>query len=99
MPIAHQIKEFIEKQDIKNELKDSFSSLLSVKNCEDLDIEDKNLQIDENNIEYKKNLFGFHLFRTPILKQNNEIGYYALEYDDEFKIIDDFFQFMVKLEC
>lgn len=91
MTTTHQITEFIEKHNIKNELKNSFSHLLSVNNCEDLGIKNKNVQIDENNIEYKKNQFGFHLFKTPILKQNDKIGYYALEYDEEFEIIDDFF--------
>ena len=98
MTTAHQITKFVEKYKIKNELKNSFSFLLSVNNCEDLDVEDKNLQIDENIIEYKKTPFGFHLFKTPILKLNHEIGYYALEYDNEFEIIDDFFVIYSEIE-
>jgi len=79
MSTPQQINSFIEKYDIENELKKCFFYLLSVNSCEDLGIHDKNLQIDESNIEYKKSLYGFHLFKSPILKENIEIGYYALQ--------------------
>ncbi|WP_313377165.1 hypothetical protein [Chishuiella sp.] len=38
-----------------------------------------------------KTTLGFHLFKTSILKNNEKIGYYALEYDENFEIIDDYF--------
>ena len=98
MTTAHQIKDYIEKNNIKNELKNSFLNLLTINNCEDLNVKHKDFQIDENNIEYEQTFLGFHLFKTPILKQNNEIGYYALEYDNNFEIIDDFFVIYDEIE-
>ena len=87
-----QIKKFIQKHNIKNELQSSFSYLLRINNLEDLDIKSKEkIKIDLNNILYQKSLLKFHLFKTPILENNNEISYYAIEYDLNFEIIDDFF--------
>lgn len=91
MTTINQIKNFIKKYNIENELKKSFSNLLIMNDCEDLNIKDKNIEIDENNIQYVKTTLGFHLFKTAILKNNDKIGYYALEYDENFEIIDDYF--------
>lgn len=91
MTTINQIKSFIKKYNIENELKKSFSNLLIMNDCEDLNIKDKNIEIDKNNIQYVKTTLGFHLFKTSILKNNEKIGYYALEYDENFEIIDDYF--------
>jgi len=86
-----QIKEFIENYKIKTELEKSFIYLLESNSCEDLNIENKDIQINSNNIKYNLRALNFHLFKTSILKENNEIGYYALEYDQKFNLIDNYF--------
>lgn len=86
------MKKFIQKHNIKNELQSSFSHVLRINNPKDLDIKsNEKIEIDLNNILYQKSLLKFHLFKTPILENNNEIGYYAIEYDLNFEIINDFF--------
>ena len=91
MTTAHQIKEIIKKYKIKTKLEKSFSDFLGSNSCEDLDINDKEIQINSNNINYNHTALNFHLFKTPILKENNEIGYCALEYDSKFQLIDNYF--------
>lgn len=98
MRIKNQIKEFLKKYDIENDLKNSFLDLLAANSCEDLNIKDKKLHINEGNIVYIQTEYGFHLFKTPILKKCKAIGYYAIEYDTEYKIVDDFFVIFDKIE-
>jgi len=91
MKSTNQIKEFIKNHNLKNELLNSFKDLLEKNSLGDLDIEDKNISINENIIKYKLLETGFHSFQTPILKNGFEIGYYSLDYDDNGEIIDNFF--------
>ncbi|MDP9957446.1 hypothetical protein J2X97_003115 [Epilithonimonas hungarica] len=91
MKDTNQIKEFIENHNVKNKLSNSFKYLLENNSLEDLDIENKNISIDENIIRHKILETGFHSFQTPIFKDGNEIGYCSLDYDDNAEIIDDFF--------
>ncbi|MGV0923166.1 hypothetical protein [Empedobacter tilapiae] len=84
-------KEIIKKYKIKTELDKSFSDLLNSNSCEDLNINNKEISINTANINYNKTTLNFHLFKTPILEKNNEIGYYALEYDSKFQLIDNYF--------
>ena len=86
MTTAYQIKEFIEKHNIKNELEKLFDI-----NCNNLESINKNYKIDVDNIEYKISTLKFHLFKTSIFKNGKEVGYFALEYDYDFNLIDDFF--------
>ena len=55
----------------------------------ELDITEKNICIDLENIEYKKTEFNFHFFQSSILKNHNKIGYYALIYDDNMNLTDE----------
>ncbi|KFC23836.1 hypothetical protein [Epilithonimonas lactis] len=91
MKDTNQINEFIENHNLKNELLNSFNYLLEKNSSGDLDIEDKNISINENVIKYKLLETGFHSFQSPILKNGLEIGHYSLNYDDKGVIKDDFF--------
>lgn len=91
MKDTNQINEFIENHNLKNELLNSFNYLLEKNSSGDLDIEDKNISINENVIKYKQLETGFHSFQSPILKNGLEIGYYSLDYDNDAEIIDSFF--------
>ena len=91
MTDVHRINEFIENHNIKNELKSNFERLLKKNSEKELDIADKNITIDSENIEYKKTEFNFHFFQSSILKNQNKKGYYALIYDDNVNLIDELF--------
>lgn len=86
MTTAHQIKDFIENYNIENELKKLFDII-----CTNSEFKDKNYNIKADNIEYHKSSIGFHRFKTPIFRNTKEIGYFALEYDLDFNLVDDFF--------
>ncbi|REG99594.1 hypothetical protein [Flavobacterium aquicola] len=86
-----QINQFIRIQKIEDEIQRSFECLLNDNTSEELNINIKNISIDPKNIKYKLTEVDFHSFQTSINNGENEIGYYALLYDCEGKIIDDFF--------
>ena len=65
--------------------------MTTANSCGDLNINNKEISINTDNINYNKTTLNFHLFKTPILEKNNEIGYYALEYDSKFQLIDNYF--------
>lgn len=87
----NQIKEFIQKHNIKNEIEKAFESILKANSTKDLDIKEKNIFINVQQIQYKKTHFNFHSFGTPIKDNNKTIGLFALEFTDEAEIIDEFF--------
>lgn len=91
MTNIHKINEFIENNNIKNELTSNFERLLKNTSKKELDITEKNICIDLENIEYKKTEFNFHFFQSSILKNHNKIGYYALIYDDNMNLTDELF--------
>ena len=86
MTTTNQIKDFIEKYDIKNELKKIFEI-----NCDDIDYRDKNLKIYVDDISYEKSQLEFHLFKTSIFQNEKQVGYFVIEYDLSFDFVDDFF--------
>lgn len=69
----------------------NFERLLKNTSEKELDISDKNICIDLENIEYKKTEFNFHFFQSSLLKNHNKIGYFALIYDDSVNLIDQLF--------
>ena len=86
MTTTNQIKDFIEKYNIKNELKRIFEI-----NCDDIDYRDKNLKINVDDIGYEKSQLDFYLFKTSIFQYEKQVGYFAIEYDLDFDFVDDFF--------
>ena len=86
MTTADQIDEFIEKYKIKEELKNLFEV-----NCSNLEFRDKKYAINIDEIKYEKSVLDFHLFKTPIFKNEQQIGYFAIEHDQDFDVVDDFF--------
>ena len=88
---ALQINEFIEKNKIQEKLINNFSRLLEKNSAKELDLIDKNIKINSKEIEYKRTENNFNSFRSPILKNNIEIGYYELVFDEKTKLIDEFF--------
>jgi len=91
MTTALQINEFIEKNKIQEKLINNFSRLLEKNSAKELDLIDKNIKINSKEIEYKRTENNFNSFRSPILKNNIEIGYYELVFDEKTKLIDEFF--------
>jgi len=91
MKTVNQINEFIESNNIKNELVNNFKKLLENNSATDLDLIDKNVVINFREIEYKRTENNFHSFQTSILRNENKIGYYALVYDNDANLIDEFF--------
>jgi len=87
----NQIKEFIQNYNIKNQIEKAFESILKANSAKDLDIKDKNLFIDVQQIQYKNTHFSSHSFGTPIKDNNKTIGLFALEFTDEAEITDEFF--------
>lgn len=87
----HEINYFIENHNIKKELKNNFEHLLKNNYATELDIIDKNISLDTENIEYKKTEISYHLFKCSILRDQNGTGYYALIYDDNGNLIDELF--------
>ncbi|GEM_PF-1389076 len=87
-----QINDFIVKQNIKRELEKHFSHILKANSAEDLDIKDKDIFIDSQQIKYNKTHFNFHSFETPIFDNNNKsLGLFALVLDHNAQFIDEFF--------
>ncbi len=77
---------------IQEQIATAFKNILELNTTQDLDIENKDLSIDSQNIEYSKPSVGCHRFQTQILdNKNRNIGYYALVVSDTNEIIDEFF--------
>ena len=91
MTNINRFNEFFGELNITNELTTHFKKLLKNSSEKDLDIADKNICIDLENLEYKKTEFNFHSFQCSILKDQNKIGYYSLIYDENAKLIDELF--------
>ncbi len=87
----NQINDFIRKHNVKGELEKYFNSVLKANSAEDLDIKDKKIFIDAQQIKYKKTDFNYHSFETSIMNNRDIIGLFALVLDDEAQFIDEFF--------
>jgi len=90
---THQpVNDLITQFEIQNELKNAFQKILLKNNAEDLDIENKDISINSENIEYSETEFGFHRFQTPILKHGKVIiGYFVLVVTNENERMDEYF--------
>lgn len=87
-----EICELIIKLEIPGKMESSFNKILLINTAIELDLENKNVSINSNNIEYSKTEFNYHRFQTPILNQeNNRIGYFALIITNENERIDEYF--------
>ncbi len=86
-----QIKNFIENYSVTDTFLKSFSSLLDQNTNEDLDITDKNVSIDVENLAFEL-LDSYHIaFKSQIDQDGNKIGYYRLVFALDGTLIDDFF--------
>lgn len=86
-----EINQFIRIQKIEDEMQKSFESLLNGNTSDELDINSKNISINPKKIIYKLTELNFHSFQTSINNREIEIGYYALLYNCDGKIMYDFF--------
>lgn len=87
----YQIKDFIETHDIPDTFIKSFRSLLDQNTNEDLDITDKNVSIDVENLELELLDSNHIAFKCQIIDNTNKIGYYKLIFTSEGELIDEFF--------
>lgn len=87
----NQINDFIEKYDIKGEIEKHFNNILKANSAEDLDIKDKNIFIDSQQIKYEKTHFNFHSFETSIRNNRDIIGLFALVLNDDAEFTDELF--------
>ncbi|VDH15464.1 Uncharacterised protein [Algoriella xinjiangensis] len=91
MKTTVQINEFIKNYKIKNILLDNFEKLLKNNSEKQLDIIDKDIAINSKKIEYKKTENNFHSFQNSILRNDTEIGYYTLVFDNDVNLVDEYF--------
>jgi hypothetical protein len=78
--------------EIQEQMETSFKTILEKNTAEDLDIENKNVSINSQKIEYSKMDLGYHRFQTLIFDEKNKhIGYYALIVSNNNEIIDEYF--------
>lgn len=84
-----QIKKYVEVNNGRIILK-FFKSILQNNTCEELDIKNKNISLDFNNVEYVfRNLTLSSC--SKIYDTNNAIGYYSVVLNEFGEIDDDFF--------
>jgi len=88
---SFQIKDFTAKYNVHQTFIKSFSSLLDQNNVEDLDITDKNISIDVENLEFELLGNDAVAFQSDINQDGRTIGYYKLVFDLKGKLIDEFF--------
>ena len=84
-----EIEDFITIHNVKSELLFLFQEVLNNNSEKDLDLINKNISINVNNINYIFSNYTFLIFSVPILKNDSVIGFYSLEYDDSGKVIDE----------
>jgi hypothetical protein len=86
-----QIKEFIEFNNVKEILSNSFKSIIENNTYKDLDVSNKNVSINLDYIKYDSKKNPFITFRCEIINQEKTIGFYSVVFEKNGKIIDDFF--------
>lgn len=86
-----QIKDFITIHDVHQKFIKSFSSLLDQNTCADLDISNKNISIETENLDFELLDRDTIAFKSQIDQDGNKIGYYKLAFTMNGALIDDFF--------
>jgi hypothetical protein len=78
--------------EIQEQMETCFKTILEKNTTEDLDIENKNLSINSQEIEYSKTDLSYHRFQTLIFDEKNRyIGYLALIVSNNNERIDEYF--------
>ncbi len=86
-----QLKNFIETYSIADTFIRTFNTLLDKNIPEDLDIPDKNISIDIQNLTSASQHEETVFLKSPINRYTNEIGYYGLVFTLNGEIIDEYF--------
>ncbi|MBO9672822.1 MAG: hypothetical protein J7577_05235 [Sphingobacteriaceae bacterium] len=86
-----EIKTFMLAHNIQHIFIQSFKSLLDQNNCEDLDITDKNISVDIENIEPEVGDSDTITLKSAVHQNNNKIGYYKLVFTPAGELLDEFF--------
>ena len=86
-----QIKKYVEVNNVEELFSNSFKSILQNNTCEELDIKNKNISIDFNNVEYVFRNLTLRSCKSKIYDTNNAIGYYSVVLNEFGEIDDDFF--------
>ncbi|WP_431293961.1 hypothetical protein [Pedobacter sp. P26] len=84
-------KDFIAIHDVHQKFIKSFSSLLEQNTCADLDISNKNISIETENIDFELLDGDAIAFKSQIDQDGKKIGYYRLVFTVNGELIDDFF--------
>ena len=84
------IKDFLDTHNIHYIFTKSFSSLLDQNTCADLDISNKNISIETENLDFE--LLGGNTiaFKSQIDQDGNKIGYYRLIFTSTGELADEF---------
>ncbi|MEH3111885.1 hypothetical protein [Pedobacter terrae] len=85
------IKKFIVAHNIHQIFIQSFKSLLNQNTCEDLDIGNKNILIETENLDFELLDEDAITFKSQIDKDGNKIGYYRLVFSLNGELIDESF--------
>lgn len=86
-----QIKNFIENYNVSETYIKSFNSLLDQNTCADLDISNKNISIETENLDFELLDGDAIAFKSQIDQDGNKIGYYRLVFALNGALIDEFF--------
>jgi hypothetical protein len=77
---------------IQKQIETAFKTILEKNTVEELDIENKNVSIDSQKIEYSQTDFDNHRFQTQIFdEKNRHIGYFAIIVSNSNERIDEYF--------
>jgi hypothetical protein len=88
----HKESDLILEFQIQEQMENSFKTILEKNTAGDLDIENKNVSINSQKIEYSKTDLSYHRFQTNILDdKNRNIGYFVLIVSNNNETIDEYF--------
>jgi len=86
-----QIKNFIENYSVSDTFIKSFSSLLDQNTCTDLDISNRNISIETENLDFELLNGDAIAFKSQIDQDGNKIGFYRLVFTSEGELTDESF--------
>ena len=86
-----QIKKHLEVNNVEELFLNSFKSIIENNTCEELNILNKNISLDFNNIEYVFRDLALISCKSEIYYDNNVIGYYSVFFNKLGQTDDDFF--------